>query len=246
MQLAGHTYAFRSLPLEGALDALEALGFAAVELWLGHLDSEAALEASRGRGLDVVAISAGGYYDGDGVTPSRAVEAARAAGAPRIVACVSPGRLREVASTIPDELELCVENHWDQELALPDEVASALEQLPSAGACLDTGHALLAGVRPERFVARLGPRLRHVHLKDARCPRLHERVVGRRVRRRMLPRAKSPSPGGGALEVGSLRAALAGAGFTGAVTAEDEGPDPSRALAVLVARWAEATMATQG
>ena len=36
MRLAGHTYAFRTLPLDAALMRLAELGFGDVELWLGH------------------------------------------------------------------------------------------------------------------------------------------------------------------------------------------------------------------
>jgi inosose dehydratase len=246
LQLAGHTYAFRDLPLERALDALEELGFTAVELWLGHLDSDVAVATAAARGLDVVAISAGGYYEGDGVTPARAVEAAQAVAAPRIVACVSPARLRDVVGSIPDSLELSVENHWDQKLARPDEVARAVRASARLGACLDTGHALLAGVRPERFARGLGPLLRHVHLKDARALHLHERVLGRRVRRRLLARPEPIPAGGGALDIARLYVQLVEVGFTGAVTAEDEGRDPRRSLAALRAAWAEATMAARG
>ena len=247
MRLAGHTYAFRGLPVAGALTALEELRFDAVEVWLGHLDSDAAIETVRSRGLDVVAVSAGGYYESDTATPARAVEAAYALGAPRIVACVSPSRLREVAAAIPDDLELCVENHWDQQLARPGEVLRAIGALPSrVGACLDTGHALLAGVRPERFARGLEGRLRHVHLKDARPPHYLERAVGRRIRRRLLPRPEPPEPGTGALEISSLVAALSETGYTGTITAEDEGPHPQDALTDLAARWGVATMARQG
>jgi inosose dehydratase len=54
-----------------------------------------------------------------------------------------------------------------------DEIDRLLSDLPGdeLGLCLDTGHALYAGIEPERLVRDYGERLEHVHLKDVGPPR---------------------------------------------------------------------------
>jgi sugar phosphate isomerase/epimerase len=240
LRLAGHTYAFRDRPLEAALDELVRIGFSRVEVWLGHVrDAERAGRALRERGLVAPALSAGGYYaTADDAT--RAFEVARAVGASVVVACVAPSLLGRVAAHADERVALCIENHWDQPLATEFEVLRALEPLADVSACLDTGHALLAGAAPEHFARRLGSRLGHVHLKDARKPSSLERVLGRRVRRRLFGRPDPVRPGDGALDVARLRRALRDIAYDGVVTVEHEGPDAAEALRILRRSWESA------
>ena len=49
----------------------------------------------------------------------------------------------------------------------PQEIENVLE-LSSIGLCLDTGHLLLGGGDPARAVKDWGPRINHLHLKDAK------------------------------------------------------------------------------
>ena len=242
MQLAAHTYAFRDRPLEKALDAIAALGFDAVEVWAGHANAgpEAAGEAVAARGLHVAAVSAGGFYDPDDEALARVLSLTRALGAPVVVACLAPTLADWVTGALPDDLTLCVENHWDQPLARSGDVLTAIAATPRLGAALDTGHALLAGESPEAAVATLGSRLGHVHLKDARRPPLPVRLLGRRLRRRLFGRPSPVWPGEGSLEVGALRAKLAATGFAGTVSLEFEGDVPERALERLLAAWEDA------
>ena len=239
VQLAAHTYAFRHLPLDGALDSLAALGVGEVEVWLGHATAgpDAVVRALAERGLRAAAVSAGGFYDGDTDAPERAFALAEALAAPVVVACLAPHVVGRIAARVPASLTLCVENHWDQPLAGAGEVLEVLERTPRLAACLDTGHALLAGERAEVFAERLGARLQHVHLKDARLPTRLERVLGRRLRRRLLERPAPVHPGLGALDLPALQRALARAGFAGTVTAEYEGPDAGAALGSLIHDW---------
>ncbi len=232
MRVAGHTYAFRDRPLAQALAALAALGLTRVEVWLGHATEgpAAAAEALAERGLEAAAVSAGGFYHADSDVPARASELGEAIGAPIVVMCVAPSLVPVLAARVASSLVVCVENHWDQALARPEEVSAALRSEPRVAACLDTGHALLAGVRPERFAGHLGARLRHVHLKEARLPGAAVRLLGRKVRRRLLERPAPVAPGEGDLDLPRLFAALSAAGFEGTIAVEHEGAEPEAAL----------------
>jgi sugar phosphate isomerase/epimerase len=240
MRVAGHTYPYRDRPLGDALDELARLRFSVVEVWLGHAADgpDAVASDLRERGLEAAAVSAGGFYTADSDVPARAFELAQAVAAPVIVACVTPELLDTVVERVPAGVTLCVENHWDQPLATRRDVSRVLAAHPGIASCVDTGHAILAGEAPERFVASLGARVGHVHLKDAAFPPLRERLIGRRLRTRLLPRPQPVLPGEGALDVGRVRWALQGAGYMGAVTVEYEGSEPSAALELLRDRWA--------
>ena len=240
MWLAGHTYAFRSLPLAGALDRLLTLGLEDVEVWLGHATAglDDVVDAVSRAGVRVRAVSAGGFYASDDDTPRRAFALAEALGVDVVVMCVAPLLVTQLASSRPEAIRVAVENHWDQQLARSQEVARAIEGT-HLHACLDTGHALAAGERPETYAARLDSRLAHVHLKEGQLRSLPERVLGRRLRRRVLGRPDPTMPGAGDLDVAALRATLAEIGFEGCVTVEHEGVRPEEALAALVSRWRE-------
>ena len=219
--------------------AIERLGVEDVDVWLGHAASgpDDVADELGARGLRAVAVSAGGFYAPEPDLPAQAFALAQRLGAPVIAACLAPAMASWIDGQVPAGLTLAVENHWDQPLARSGEVARALAPHDRLRACLDTGHALLAGERPERAVAALGARLAHVHLKDARLPALHERLLGRRLRRRLLGRPEPALPGRGALDVAAVRRALAQIGYEGAVTVEYEGPEPASALALLVDAW---------
>jgi sugar phosphate isomerase/epimerase len=236
--LAGHTYAFRALPLEAALDRLVELGLVDVELWLGHAREgiSPAVETARRAGVRVHAISAGGFYAADDDTPDRAFELAKALGAGVIVTCVSPSLGGTLARRVSPPIRVAVENHWDQPLATARDVERVIGS-SSLGACLDTGHALAAGERPHDFALRMGSRLTHVHLKEGRLPTVPERVLGRRLRRRFFGKASPVRPGEGDLDLDALRGALERVGYEGCVSVEHEGDRPEKALAELVASW---------
>lgn len=246
MRLAGHTYTFRDRPLEAALDELAAVGLEEVEIWLGHVrepgDAAAAVSA---RDLRVVAVSAGGFYIDDAAAVTKAFSVADRLESPVLVACVLPHLLAQVVGAAPDHIRLCVENHWYQPVATPAEVKAALAQEPSAGACLDTGHALLAGVAPGRFITTLGERVGHVHLKDDRRPPWPQLLLGRKLRHRLLPRPPVVGPGTGDLDIVALMQALRAERYSGAISLEYEGAQPEAALALLIAS-ARSAIATQG
>ena len=237
MQLAAHTYAFRELPLDAALTSIASAGFDAVDVWLGHMVGDADAAEPARLGLRVVGLSAGGFYTADERGVARAVEAAVLLRAPILTACARPELVGWIAARVPPEICFCVENHWDQAIDRSRTVMRVLSGAPSAAACLDTGHALLAGEGPARFVERVGSRLAHVHLKDARLPTVRERLLGRRLRRRLLARPLPVTPGDGDLDIAELRTVLQRCGFAGAVVAEHEGERAAAAIALLREAW---------
>ena len=237
MWLAGHTYSFRSLPLADALGRLLDLGFDDVELWLGHATNpDDAADVVARAGVRVRAVSAGGFYEAGDDTPERAAELATAVGADVVVMCVAPRLVFALERLSSSHIRVAVENHWDQPLARSHEVAAAIST-STHGACLDTGHALAAGERPETFVRALRERVTHLHLKEGRLPSLRERVLGRRLRRRFLGRPEPLPPGDGDLDLRALQAELLATGFEGYVTLEHEGERQGEALAALAAAW---------
>lgn len=236
MHLAGHTYSFRERPLAAALDAIQALGLDAVEVWLGHVrPGAAAARAVRHRGMRVVAVGAGGFYEEDAGAMKRAFATAEELESPVLVACVLPRLLPELVCLTPPGVRLCVENHWDQPLAKPAEVLEAIGSRKGVGACLDTGHSLLAGSDPAQFARALGPRLGHVHLKEARRPSTATRFLGRKLRRRLLARPAPVAPGDGHLDTPALVATLKSMGYPGAISVEHEGGSAAEAVARLLA-----------
>jgi inosose dehydratase len=249
VELAGHTYPYRALPLEAALDALSGLGFSSVEIWLGHARDgpEPVARALADRSLRAAAVGGGGFYSRGQHELARALSLVEAVEAPILVAAdVSRVALDRAVATSPPHVTICLENHWDQWLSTPKTVAEALAVEDALAACLDTGHAIDAGVRPERFVDALGKRIRHVHLKEARFPGPAERLLGRRVRRRLGLRPQPVFPGRGSLDIGQLRRSLEGAGYAGAVSLEYEGPEATDALAELLAIWRQAASRSPG
>ena len=242
MRVAGHTYPYRERSLGEALEELARLRLSLVEVWLGHAADgpNGVAHALERHGLEAAAISAGGFYTVDSDAIPRTIELAQSVGAPVMVACVAPEVLGSVVERLPADITLCVENHWDQPIASARNVNRALAAHPGTAACVDTGHAILAGETPERFVAALGPRVGHVHLKDAACPPVRERLLGRRLRTRLLPRPHPVVPGAGALDVRHVRRALEAVRYRGTVTVEHEGTDPTAALRLLLDAWAAA------
>jgi sugar phosphate isomerase/epimerase len=238
LALAGHSYAFRDRPLEAALEEIGGLGLGHVEIWLGHLagDSTAVERAVATAGIGVVAVSAGGITPANVNEKLVAFALAEALGA-RVVAGVAAPAVLPRLGRETGAVAFCLENHWNHRYATSDDVLIALDRAAAVRACLDTGHALMASEAPDAFASAIRRRLGHVHLKDASLPRAHERLAGRRLRRRFLPRPEPVFPGEGDLDVAALKRALEEGDYRGAVTLEHEGAEPAAALAKLKRSW---------
>ena len=236
-RVAAHTYSYRDHPLEVALERISGLGFSAVEIWIGHAPDGAgpAVKALADSGMRAIAVGAGGFYDQRAASAARSFELAQAVGAEIVVACVAPQAVPQLSRTLPPGLTLCVENHWYQAMRTPQNIRRLLADTPSMrlAACLDTGHAILAGVRPERFAASLGSSLAHVHLKDAKRISAVDVLLGPRLRRRLRSRPRPVAAGNGDLDVAELVVELDRLDYRGWITVEDEGSGVETSLTAL-------------
>lgn len=114
----------------------------------------------------------------DGLDPARSATAGRSEAAARL------GSLDwSQLVTLVDELAAVAEEHGLAAVFHPhagthvefaDEIDRLLEATDPArvGLCLDTGHALYAGIDPVALCRRHGARIGHVHLKDVDAARL--------------------------------------------------------------------------
>ena len=97
---------------------------------------------------------------------------------------------------------------------------------------LDTGHALLAGTDPVAAVARWGPRIDHVHLKDVRLDVPRRARAGGPVPLRTWWSAANVVLGAGDVDLPGVLDALRGGGYDGwLVVEQDVAPDGGPQLA---------------
>lgn len=70
-----------------------------------------------------------------------------------------------VAECFPD-IEILMENMFDNRVELILSLAEELSDLPNFGICLDYSHAGIFGKDPARWVEKLAPYIRHLHIND--------------------------------------------------------------------------------
>lgn len=179
------SFSLRHYTLEAALDIVQALGLAHVELipttkllffqFGEHLpvsDDAAALERARAlcaaRGIG---ISAHGVNElPDVATAERLFAFAELARIPVLTVAPSAAALGELGPLFAKrpELRLAIHNHGPH---LPWETIEEIEEAlsmrhPNLGACVDTGHFIRSGIDPVEAIRRFGRRVHGVHLKD--------------------------------------------------------------------------------
>ncbi len=200
----------------GMLDAVRAMGFRAIDLWLAHLHwswaTEAHLVAARDlldrHGLRVVSL-AGGF----GATPEEFAAAARIAEAmgAGILGGSTPLLATDRAAVIETldafDLRLAVENHLEK---TPDEMLAKLGDAAGGrvGTAVDTGWYATQSYDAADAITVLGDRVLHVHLKDVRAAGAHHTVA----------------LGDGIVPVERCLAALRQIGYAGRISIE-HGPD---------------------
>ncbi len=111
-----------------------------------------------------------------------------------------------------------VEAEWEIERLLA---------LSDIGLCLDTGHLRLGRGDPLRAIRDWGPRINHVHLKDARTAILEQIVAEAAPVQEIWRRRAFCALGEGDIPIGEVLDALSGIGYTGWIVVEqDVLPDP--------------------
>ena len=240
MRLAGHTYAFRELPLDAALRQLAELGFTDVEVWLGHATDGAAHAAAiaraersarlRGQRRRLLPL---GRRHTDACRRARAgrrrTDGRQLCSAPpRRGACSHrpgriPGRGREPLGSAARDVHRRPRSARRRALGA---------RLPRHRSCTDGRRAAGAGGRTARHATRAcapqGRERPNAHSAAAR-PQAAEEIAG-----------PSPAvfPGDGALAVGAAAGRTSSSSATTAGSpCEHEGADPVRALSVLRQVW---------
>jgi inosose dehydratase len=95
------------------------------------------------------------------------------------------------------------------------------------GVCLDTGHLLLGGGDPVQAVSDWGPRINHVHLKDARLDVIQGIVNDRAPVRAIWERRAFCRLGTGDIPLGAVLESLRAGHYRGwLVVEQDIFPDP--------------------
>jgi sugar phosphate isomerase/epimerase len=183
--MAIQSFSLRHYTLDAALDIVQRLGLAHVELIpetkLGpfvfgeHLRVsedgaaiDAALAACSARGIALAAHGVNAVPDAEAAR--RLFAFAQRARIPVLTIMPSAGALDalDALCAASPRLRLAIHNHGPH---LPwetiDEIEAALvARHPDLGACVDTGHFIRSGIDPVEAIRRFGGRLHAVHLKD--------------------------------------------------------------------------------
>ena len=160
----------------------------------------------------------------DRPSPARAVTAGRSRDAARLGAAswkAMVAAIRGAAETAGAVgVRAVVHHHAGGYVEFADEIDRLLTELPAdeAGFCLDTGHALYAGMDPERLVRDYGERLEHLHIKDVRRER---RVSGLDFWSAVANGVFCPA-GEGLLDLDALARALGDVAYDGFATIEQD------------------------
>ena len=153
--------------------------------------------------------------------PRRAATAGRSADAVRLGGAAWEAMVATVRATAEAAagagVRAVVHHHAGGYVEFADEIDRLLADVPAdeAGLCLDTGHALYAGLRPERLVRDYAARLEHVHLKDVR------RDGGGAFWEAVAGGVFCPA-GDGLLDLAALARALDDAAYAGFATIEQD------------------------
>jgi L-ribulose-5-phosphate 3-epimerase len=203
---------------DAILDAIQAAGFRAVEVWRAHAHPDmpgdaravarvrAALER---RGLLVVGYACGlGDAERQPDLTERYFATARALGAPLIVGGFDAGAAPLLARWARQYgVKVALENHPEK---TPEEVLEKIRAFPDVlGAAVDTGWFATQGFPPAEAIRRLAPHLLHVHLKDVRAVGAHDTCV----------------LGEGVANIPEVVTTLKDIGYEGAASIEHEPPD---------------------
>lgn len=124
-------------------------------------------------------------------------------------------------------LEPTFHHHACTFVETPEEIRELLART-SVGLTLDTGHLLLGGGDPLLALEEWGPRINHLHLKDARRGVLDEVVKGRKDMRAVWAGKAFVPLGDGDLDVDGVMERILAGGYSGwLVVEQDVIPSPA-------------------
>jgi inosose dehydratase len=118
-------------------------------------------------------------------------------------------------------LEPTFHHHACTFVETPDEIETFLDRT-DVGLTLDTGHLILGGGDPLAGLRRWGPRVNHVHLKDARAAVLRDIVEAGGGMREVWSGGAFVPLGDGDLDLPAFMAGLQDAGFDGWIVIEQD------------------------
>lgn len=173
--LSIQTWTFRQFPIDVALDWVDQLGFARVELGSNHFSStaaDAAVDAMRAaiaaRGLECVTAGLE-LPTADAAANRHLFEYARRLGLRTLLVDPTADSFTSLDALVAEfDVRAGIHNHGPgtRYPLIADVLAAVAGHDPRIGSILDTGHCLRSGEDPVDAIHRLAGRLYGLHLKD--------------------------------------------------------------------------------
>lgn len=173
--LGAQSFSFRKFDLAGAVKCLQQLGLRHMEFCGVHFPADLADAgfqhvADTLRAADIACTCFGVEgFTSDAVATLRKFEFAHALGVQVLTADPAPESF-ETLDKLTEQygVKVAIHNHgpgarYDK---LADTLAAVNGHSPLIGACVDTGHVIRSGEKPEEVIEQLGARLISLHLKD--------------------------------------------------------------------------------
>lgn len=232
-EMGAQSFSFRKFDFPGAVAQLKALGLPNMEFCgvhfppdASHAGFESVKAALAKAGVRVPCYGVEGFGADEKANRAKFVFA-KALGVKVLTADPAPDSF-DILDTLCDEFGVAIAIHNHGPGARYDKVEDTLRAVrghsPLIGACVDTGHVIRSGEKPEEVIARLGSRVISLHLKDWKVGG-EEQVLGE-----------------GSLDLAGVAAALESCAFQGPVIMEFENsPDnPVPEMRLGFDNWREA------
>lgn len=214
--MGAQSYSFRNFSFEDSIKCLKQLGLMDMEFCGVHFKPDASApefarvkETVAREGIRVPCFGVE-HYTEDFATNRRKFEFAKALGVQVLTADPTPDSLDNLEELCEEfGIKIAIHNHGPR--ARYDKVADTLSAVkgrsPLIGACIDTGHVIRSGEKPQDAIEALGDRVLSLHLKDWGAE--GEVIIGE-----------------GDMDVDAVARALKSVGFDGPLVMEyEESPD---------------------
>jgi len=173
--LGAQSFSFRKFDLAGSIDCLQQLGLRHMEFCGVHFPADPAepgfqqvVDTLRKTGVACTCFGVEGF-NSDAIASLRKFEFARAMGVEVLTADPAPESF-ETLDKLTEQygIKIGIHNHgpgarYDK---AADTIAAIKDHSPLIGACVDTGHVIRSGEKPEDVIEQLGARVISLHLKD--------------------------------------------------------------------------------